>query len=58
MRYAGAHDYEICHSVLKRDREGIESELTPLTNKGKGLEEHACISAEDENAENWYAGNK
>ncbi|KAI3891147.1 hypothetical protein MKW98_007452 [Papaver atlanticum] len=56
--YAGAHDYEICHSVLKRDREGIESESKPLTYKGKGLEEHASISAEDETADNWYAGNK
>ncbi|KAI3888244.1 hypothetical protein MKW92_010112 [Papaver armeniacum] len=57
--YAGVHDYdEICHSVLKRDCEGMESELKALTNKGKDLKEHASISAEDEKAENWYAGNK
>ncbi|XP_026441712.1 uncharacterized protein LOC113340875 [Papaver somniferum] len=56
--YAGAHDYEICHSVLKRDREGIESESKPLTNKGKDLKEHASITAEDEKSENWHAGNK
>ncbi|KAI3879286.1 hypothetical protein MKX03_024261 [Papaver bracteatum] len=45
--YAGAHDYDICHSVLKRNREGMESELKPLTSKGKDLKEHASISAED-----------